>query len=79
MSCATVQLNIVPKRMLTKSEAAHHCGRPVKRFESECDVAPIKFANGDRRYDVRDLDAWLDRLKGMGVSGDEDSLIRRLA
>jgi hypothetical protein len=78
MSCATVQLNIVPKRMLTKSEAAHHCGRPVKRFELECDVAPMKFPNGDRRYDVRDLDEWLDRLKSGDDDGD-DSLIRRLA
>jgi hypothetical protein len=35
MTSATLQLNVIPKRMLTKAEAAHHCGRPVKRFEAE--------------------------------------------
>jgi hypothetical protein len=77
MTSATVQLNIVPKRMLTKAEAAHHCGRAVKRFEAECDVAPVRFPNGDLRYDVHDLDAWLDRLKG-GASAEADEIIGRL-
>jgi hypothetical protein len=77
MSSATLQLSIIPKRMLTKVEAAHHCGRPVKRFEIECDVAPVRFANGDLRFDVRDLDAWLDRLKG-GAAADVDDIVGRL-
>lgn len=64
--------------MLTKAEAAHHCGRAVKRFEAECDVAPVKFPNGDRRYDVHDLDAWLDRMKS-GASGEADDIVSRLA
>lgn len=78
MSSATLQLNIIPKRMLTKSEAAHHCGRPVKRFEVECHVAPVLFPNGDRRYDVRDLDAWLDGLK-VGKSTYDEDIVARLA
>jgi hypothetical protein len=77
MTLATLQINITPKRMLTKAEAAHHCGRPVKRFEVECPVRPVQFANGDLRYDVRDLDAWLDSLKG-GKSSDADDIIARL-
>lgn len=55
MTSATLQLNVIPKRMLTKADAAHHCGRSVKRIEAECDVAPVKFPNGDSRYDVHDL------------------------
>lgn len=78
MTSATLQLNVIPKRMLTKAEAAHHCGRPVKRFEVECVVAPVKFPNGDARYDVRDLDAWLDSLKA-GKSSDADNIVARLA
>lgn len=78
MASATLQLNIIPKRMLTKSEAAHHCGRPVKRFEAECPVAPVRFPNGDMRYDVKDLDAWLDSLKA-GKSSDADDIVGRLA
>lgn len=77
MTSATVQLNVIPKRMLTKAEAAHHCGRPVKRFEAECDVAPVKFPNGDSRYDVHDLDKWIDNLK-TGKSSDADEIIARL-
>lgn len=77
MSSAVLQINIVPKRMLTKSEAAHHCGRPVRRFEAECPVRPVAFANGDIRYDVRDCDAWLDDLKG-STQDDDETLIARL-
>ncbi|WP_424361080.1 hypothetical protein [Methylocystis parvus] len=77
MASATVQLNIIPKRMLTKAEAAHHCGRPVKRFEAECTVQPVRFPNGDLRFDVKDLDVWLDALKG-GSSGDADDIVSRL-
>lgn len=77
MTSATLQLNIVPKRMLTKSEAASHCGRPVRRFEVECRVAPVRFPNGDSRFDVRDLDQWIDSLKA-GKSSDADEIVARL-
>jgi len=77
VTLATLQLNVIPKRMLTESEAAHHCGRPVKRFKIESPVAPVIFANGDRRYDVKDLDDWLDSLKA-GKSTDADDIIARL-
>ena len=57
--------------MLTKTEAAEHCGaeaaehcgRTVKRFEIESPTRFVRFANGDVRWDVRDLDAWIDSLK----------------
>lgn len=74
---ATVQLRFIPKRMLTKAEAAEHCGRPVRRFEVECVVPPVKFPNGDSRYDVRDLDHWIDGLKN-GELSDAEELISRL-
>lgn len=76
MTSATLQLNIIPKRMLTKTEAAHHCGRSIKRFEAECNVAPVRFLNGDLRYDIRDLDEWIDGLKGNFSKADE--IIARL-
>ncbi len=77
MSTALVNLTVISKRMLSKREAAEHCGRSVKRFEAECPVIPIRFPNGDLRFDVRDLDGWLDALK----SKNEDSaaIIKRLA
>jgi hypothetical protein len=64
MGRAVLTLSIIPKRMLSKSEAAEHCGRPIKRFEVECPVRAIVFANGDCRYDVHDLDNWIDSIKG---------------
>jgi hypothetical protein len=73
---ATLNLTIVSKRMLTKREAAEHCGRPVKSFIIECPVSPVKFANGDLRWDLRELDAWLDSLKL--DNDDTDAILKRL-
>lgn len=78
MASATLQITVIPKRMLNKSEGAHHCGRSVKRFEIECPMLPIRFPNGDVRYDIQDLDAWLNTLKSGGGEQDNDALIERL-
>jgi hypothetical protein len=72
MVSAVINLEIIPKRMLTKTEAAHHCGRSVNSFDAECPVVPVQFANRQRRYDVRDLDAWLDELKIGGLTNAAD-------
>jgi hypothetical protein len=76
MPTATLNLTVVSKRMLTKREAAEHCGRPLRIFDLECPVSPVKFANGDLRWDLRDLDAWLDTLK-TGID-DVDAIVDRL-
>jgi hypothetical protein len=49
----------------------------VKRFEAECHIAPVRFPNGDSRYDVQDLDKWIDGLKA-GESSEADEIIARL-
>jgi hypothetical protein len=64
MSTATLNVVVVSKRMLTMKEAAHYCGRQEKRFRVECPCSPVAFPNGDLRCDLRDLDIWLDNLKG---------------
>ena len=75
MPTATLQLNIVPRRMLTKNEAAAHCGRPPKRFEIECPVKPLKFPNGDQRYDVAIVRAgdW-HRFRAAGLFEDRQRI-----
>jgi hypothetical protein len=78
MSSATLQINWQPKRMLTKSESAHHCGRSVRQFQIECPVDPIKMRNGDLRWDVRELDRWLDSLKAGLGDHETDAIIGRL-
>ncbi len=76
MHAAVLHLTIVSKRMLTVQEAAQHCRRSVKRFEIECPVAAVIFPNGDRRFDVHDLDKWLDSFKR--GDDDADAIVTRL-
>jgi hypothetical protein len=74
MSTATFQIKVTPKRMLDEKEAARHCGLTQKQFKSNCPVRPVRYADGTIRYDVRDLDAWLDSLKA-GADNDDDNVI----
>jgi hypothetical protein len=79
MATATLNLSIVAKRMLSKSEAAHYCGMPIKRFEVDCPVKPVQFPNGDLRWDIHDLDSWLDTLKARKEEDQTmDSIVARL-
>jgi hypothetical protein len=78
MSSTMVQINVIPIRMLTMAEAARHCGRSLTRFKVECPVDPIKFGNGDLRWDVQDLDRWLDGLKAGIIDHDADAIVARL-
>jgi hypothetical protein len=78
MAIATLNLTILQKRMLTKTEAAEHWGRSVKRFEIECPARCVRFANGDTRWDIRDLDAWIDSLKVGHSDGDVQAIVDRL-
>jgi len=75
---ATLNVVVIPKRMLTKTEAACHCGRPLKRFAIECPVKPVRFPNGDVRYDLHDLHAWLDGLKDGHDDNNVDTIIDKL-
>lgn len=75
MSVATLNVRVTPRRMLKLAEAAEYCGRSRRHFEAECPVAPVAFPNGDRLYDLHDLDRWIDGLKA-GVAADD--LIERL-
>jgi|EndMetStandDraft_8_1072994.scaffolds.fasta_scaffold143030_3 hypothetical protein len=36
-----------------------------------------RFSNGDRRYDVQDLDGWIDSMKA-GASSEVDDIVARL-
>jgi hypothetical protein len=78
MSVAALQIRVTPKRMLDKKEAAAYCGRSLKRFEAECPVKPVCFANGDLRYDMRELDAWLDSMKAGAANDDVEAIIEKL-
>jgi hypothetical protein len=73
-----LQINVIPIRMLTMAEAARHCGRSLTRFKIECPVQPIRFPNGDVRYDVQDLDVWLTNLKAGAGDHDANAIVAKL-
>jgi hypothetical protein len=77
VTVATVNLRVQPFRLLTKAEAAHYCRRSLKKFEAQCPVSPIEMADGDRLWDVRDLDRWIDSLKN-DFGDDTNAIVARL-
>lgn len=79
MQTASLNLTVTQRRLLTKREAASHCGLPAKVFDRICPAKPLRMANGYDRYDVRDLDAWIDRLKGDAGTESDDDIVGRLA
>jgi hypothetical protein len=78
MASATLQINVVPKRLLRKSEAASYCGRSVKRFATEAPFRPVAMPNGDLLYDVQDCDRWINSLKAGVADNDADTIVARL-
>jgi hypothetical protein len=78
MATTTLNLRVQPYRLLTKTEAAHYCRRSIKKFEDQCPVRPVLMADGDRLWDVRDLDSWIDGLKA-GKADDAEAIVARLA
>jgi hypothetical protein len=77
VTAATLSLRVQPFRLLTKAEAAHYCRRSVKKFEAQCPVPPIEMPDGDRLWDVHDLDRWIDSLK-KDFGDDENAIVARL-
>jgi hypothetical protein len=78
MATATLNLSITIKRMLSKTEAGNYCGLQMKYFEIGCPVRPIRIANRELRWDMRELDIWLDRLKDSTEDETVDSIVARL-
>ncbi len=58
----------IPLRLLTKTQAARYCGLSVPTFGSVCPVRAIALGVGVRmeRYDVIELDSWIDGLRNDG-------------
>lgn len=77
---ANTSLNIVVtnRRLLNATEAADMCGMPARVFKRLCPVSPVDAGDGKIRFDVRDLDAWIDSLKGGLVEETDDEIVERL-
>jgi hypothetical protein len=72
MSTATLNIKLSPRRILTEREAADYCGLPAKKFSHFCRVSPVQLPGVNVRYDIRDLDEWLDGMKSGLPNGDDD-------
>jgi hypothetical protein len=78
MSTATINLKVYPRRMLRKHESAHYVGLSVKEFDQVCDVKPIELRPKLYRWDMVDLDTWIDGLK-TSLPSDDDEILARLS
>ncbi len=59
------------RRLLTTDEAASYCGVSAPTLKAHVRIAPVKIGNSVR-YDVRELDRWLDgKRQSEPVSGDD--------
>ena len=59
-------------RLLKKADAARYCALDPQKFARECPVHPVKLGDKTYRYDVRELDKWLDSLNGRPeLTGDQ--------
>ncbi|WEK50370.1 MAG: hypothetical protein P0Y66_22455 [Candidatus Kaistia colombiensis] len=66
------------RRLLTAMEAAAYCGAPsIVKWRSSCSVRGVAVYDGrdGTRYDVADLDQWIERMKG-SLPSKEDWLAR---
>jgi hypothetical protein len=72
-----LNIRVIQPRMLSLKLAADYVGIPQRRFTTSCPVAPIMMPDDVRLYDVRDLDGWLDALKG-GQKAVNDDIIGKL-
>lgn len=77
MVASSFSIQMQAKRMMSRKDAAVYCGLPVSRFEDFCPIEPVTFANGSRRWDIHDLDRWIDGYKG-DSDCEHESLLDKL-
>lgn len=76
-STATVNLNLVDKRMLNASEAASYCGLPAKHFKSICPVR-LTSLGPFALYDKHDLDDWIEHEKSGAIGSSMSDILGKL-
>lgn len=68
------------RRLLPVKDAAAYCGVPSSYFPRVCPAKPVKLYDRARpRYDIIDLDNWIDSIKtGAMGGGSDDDIISKL-
>lgn len=77
MTNAMLNIRVIHPRMLSLKMASDYLGIPQKRFCSTCPVVPVAMPGDVKLYDIRDLDKWLDDIKG-GLDSTDDDIIGKL-
>lgn len=78
MTFQSIRIQTEQKRLLRKSSAAGYCDLSVPKFDRTCPVRPVELQCGDERYDVHDLDLWIDSLKGGSQAFAHDEIVGKL-
>lgn len=78
MAFQTMKVTTKPARLVTVREAADYCRLPQRKFEAQCPAKPIIFETGEKRYDLHDIDPWLDGLKADGMAHSQDEILGKL-
>lgn len=73
---AMLSIRIAPRRMLSLREAAEYCGMTAKKFPVT-GISAVAMPHGEKLYDIKDLDAWLDGIKNSALDSD-DAIIGKL-
>jgi hypothetical protein len=74
---ATFNIKVAPRRMLSKQEAALYCGLSASKFEALFPKGPTIMPTGQKVYDIKALDTWLDSLDKSSPDSD-DAILGRL-
>lgn len=66
------RVRTIEPRLLDRSQAAAYWGISLAVFTARCPVQPLAMGQGKRleRYDIRDLDEWIDRLGARGATSE---------
>lgn len=69
-----------PRRLLPVKDAALYCGVPRSYFPKVCPAQPVRlYENAHPRYDIIDLDKWIDSTKRSGlVEASDDDIANKL-
>lgn len=78
MSIATLNLNMVEKRMLSAPQAASYCGLAAKHFKAICPVQPVDMGGRYILWDKRDLDQWIETEKTGATDASQAAILGRL-
>ena len=78
MAATSLNIHLIDKRMYRETEAAEYTGVPHKSFRVFCPVQPVRMTPKLLLWDKRDLDLWIDSLKGEAANHSHDDIVGRL-